>query len=241
MEDPTLALSRGPADPRTERVEITVRGSHAAYRRPERGTVHATVGLEGQDAAAVHDGTARSAQALAESLRALHNPSNGPVTWWASDQLRTWAHRPWNKDGKQLPLVHHAQVDLQAKFSDFDALGQWLTRSLAVAGVTVQRIEWTLTEVRQREMVAEVRAAAVRDARERAQAYADALELGPVEVAAVADAGMLGQGLMPTGPEGPESFVRAAALDAGGGLAFTPQDVAVTAQVDAVFVAPERS
>lgn len=129
---------------------ITVRGSHAAYRRPERATVHVQVALEGPTAKAVHEGVARGAQALAEDLRSLHDPERGPVTWWASDQLQTWARRPWHDNGKQLPVVHHARVDLQAKFSDFEALSRWVTQSLGISGVTVQEIVWTLTEARQR-------------------------------------------------------------------------------------------
>lgn len=223
-------------DPATTGPRITVRGSHTAFRRPERATVHVRVGMEGPTPDAVHAATARSTAALTESLGALHDPQAGPVTWWSSDQLRTWAERPWNTEGKQLPLVHHAQADLQAKFADFAALSRWITESLAVSGVSVERIEWTLTEARRRELVGQVRAAAVRDARDRAQAYADALDLGPVRVRAIADAGMLGVGLAPTGGAEAQSFAR---MVVGGGaddLAFTPQDVGVSTEVDAVFV-----
>lgn len=222
-------------DPVTPGLQITVRGAHTAYQRPERATVHLRVGIEGPAADAVHAATARSASALTESLVSLHDPQVGPVTNWSSDQLRTWAQRPWNTEGKQLSLVHHAQVDLQATFADFTALSRWITQALAVTGVSVERIAWTLTEARQRELVGRVRTAAVHDARERAQAYADALDLGPVRVRAIADAGMLGHGPEPTGGPGPQSF---AGLAVGGvdDLAFTPQDVAVSTEVDAVFV-----
>ena len=213
---------------------ITVRGSHTEYRRPERATVQVRVGLEGPAPAAVHAAATRAATALTEDLRDLHDGDRGPVTWWSSDQLRTWAHRPWNQDGKLLPLVHHAQVELQAKFSDFDRLSDWLGVAMGVDGVSLQGIDWTLTEARKRDLVEQVRVAAVRDARDRAQAYADALGLGPVRVVALADAGMLGEGLAPTGGVGIASFARGAA--GGGELAFTPQDVAVSTQVDAVFV-----
>ena len=49
---------------------ITVRGSHTAYRRPERATVHAQVGLEGPVASAVHEATTSAATAVGESLHA---------------------------------------------------------------------------------------------------------------------------------------------------------------------------
>jgi len=221
-------------DPATP--QITVRGSHTAFRRPERATIHVRVGLEGPAADAVHAATTRSATTLTDGLGPLLDPQAGPVTWWSSDQLRTWAQRPWNTEGKQLPLVHHAQVDVRAKFADFAALSRWITQAMGASGVSVNRIEWTLTEARQREMVGQVREAAVRDAQDRAQAYADALDLGPVRVRAIADAGMLGNGLDPTGGGGGQSYARLAVAGGGDDLVFTPQDVAVSTEVDAVFV-----
>ena len=217
--------------------QITVRGSSTARHRPELATVQVRVGLEGAAPDEVHADATRSQAALTETLEPLHDPQDGPVTWWASDQVRTWAERPWRADGPPLPLVHHAQVDLQATFADFAVLSRWITGAMTVPGVSVDRIAWALTEDRRRALVDEVRTAAVRDARERAQAYADALDLGPVRVRALADAGMLG--LAPqAGQSGTEMamYARGADLGGGGDLAFTPQDVAVTTEVDAVFV-----
>jgi uncharacterized protein YggE len=216
-----------------ERVEITVRGEHTAFLRPERATVHAEIGLEGPSGAAVYDGAVGSARRVTDAVTALHDPEAGPVTWWSSDQVRTWARRPWNQEGKQLPLVHHAQLTLQVKFRDFARMSAWLGEVTPVPGFRVGRIEWALTAARQESTTREVRVAAVRQAAEKAQAYADALGLGPVHPVALADAGMLGDGLEPR-HEGAAMFSRAAAAG-GGDVEFVPQDVAVVARVDARF------
>jgi len=216
-------------------VQITVRGSYTAYAPPERGTVHARVGIEGPAAENVYAHAARAAQELGGDIGNLHDPTAGPVTWWSSGQLRTWAHRPWNQDGKQLPLVHHAEVTFAVKFSDFAQLSAFATRAVATTGVTVERIEWALTEARKASMTGDVRARAVRDARDKAQAYADALELGPVRVVALADAGMLGDGLHPSGDGGMRTFGRSAGAAGGADVQFVPDDISVAVQVDARF------
>ena len=180
-------------------VVITVRGSFSAFRPPERATAHVSLALEASTSEVAYAEAAQSASVISSSLTELHNPDGGPVTWWSSDQIRTWAHRPWNNEGKQLPLVHRASVTFAAKFSDFDRLSAWIARTAAIKGATVKRIEWALTAAHRDQLTREVRASAVRDARDKAQSYADALSLGPAQVVALADAGMLDQGLNPTG------------------------------------------
>jgi uncharacterized protein YggE len=216
-----------------ERVEVTVRGEHTAFLAPERATVHATVHCEAPSADAAYAATADSARRLVDGITALHHPDAGPVTWWSSDQVRTWAQRPWNNQGKQLPVVHHAQVSLQVKFRDLARLGHWLGEVADVRGLSIEHVEWTLTAARQRSVLAEVRTAAVRDAHAKAQAYADALEAGPVHVVAIADSGMLGEGLATHGAS-PAAFSRAAKVG-GGEVELVPQDVSVHAEVDARF------
>jgi hypothetical protein len=219
--------------------EITVRGSFTAFETPERGTVHATIGYEGAAMEPVYSRVARDLDAVKASITTLGGNADGPVTWWSADQLRTWSRRPWNQDGKQLPLVHHASVDLEVKFRDFGALSRWVGQHIAdVEGFRVARVEWALTESRREALAKEVRTRAVRDAATRAQAYAEALGLGPLRPVAVADAGMLG-----ARPEsGPATaFMRAAAVGGSPDVELVPEHIQVSAEVDARFIADARS
>ncbi|MGJ6980701.1 SIMPL domain-containing protein [Aestuariimicrobium soli] len=215
-------------------ITITVRGEFVAHRQPERATVSVSVALEGSDPSSVFRGVAASGERLLASIRALHNPTAGPVTWFSTGRVRTWANRPWNKDGKQLALVHHAGQKVSAKFSDFDALSAWLAQAVEIKGVTVDDIDWALTEKARLELVREVRAQAVRQARDKAQEYADALELGSVRVVQIADSGMLDQGLQPQMAQA-MAYSRGAAGGGGSNLQLVPEDVSVEASVDARF------
>jgi hypothetical protein len=216
--------------------EITVRGSFAAFEPPERGTVHATIAFEGPAMEPVYDRVARDLEAVKESIGPLHSPDHGPVTWWSAQQLRTWSTRPWNKDGKQLPPVHHASVGIDVKFRDFTALSRWVGEHVTnTAGFRVAHVEWALTEKRQDDLRRQVRTRAVEDAVRRAQQYADALGLGEIRPVAIADAGMLGT--RPDGGQG-ATFLRAAAAPGGGApdIELVPEDIEVSAEVDARFV-----
>ncbi|HET8583888.1 MAG TPA: SIMPL domain-containing protein [Jatrophihabitans sp.] len=218
-------------------VVITVRGSYQSSQPPERATVHLSVQLEGREKAAVHTETRQVAAHVTGSIEPLFDREHGPVTWWASDQLRTDAYRPFNKDGKQLPPVYRAAIPFRVKFSDFGALGEWLTDISERDGVSVERIEWALTEKRRLALRDEARAAAVEDATRKAGAYATALGLGPVRPIALADPGMLGDNIDATRSGVMYQASRAAALAGGPAIEFVPQDVDIVAEVDARFVA----
>jgi uncharacterized protein YggE len=220
--------------------EFTVRGSHAAFQRPERGTVRVTLGFEGPQLKPVHERVVHDLESVQRSVKALHDPEHGPVTWWSTKHVRTWADRPWNQDGKQLPLVHHASVGLEVKFRDFAALSTWIGSHVAsTQGFSLDGVVWALTENRRRDLERSVRTRAVQDAARRAQEYADALGLGPVRPVAVADAGMLSTGLSPMGGgAAPYQRMSAMAKDSGGSteMELAPDDIEVAVEVDARFV-----
>lgn len=218
--------------------EITVRGSFSSFQAPERGTVHATIGFEGAAMQPVYEQVAQTLETVKASITALHNPSAGPVTWWSAQHLRTWSRRPWNKDGVQLPLVHHAAVDLEVKFSDFSALSRWVgEHTVDTEGFRVSRIEWALTAKRRDELRKHARTEAVRDAVTRAQHYADALGIGPIRSVAVADAGMLGPGLHPETVANASYMRVGSAAGEAPDVELVPEHIEVSAQVDARFAA----
>jgi uncharacterized protein YggE len=220
--------------------EITVRGSFASSQPPERGTVHASISYEGPSMEPVYTRVARDLDVVQTSVKELKNGDAAAVTWWSAERLRTWSTRPWNQDGKQLPLVHHASVGIEVKFRDFAALSAWVGEHVTnTDGFHVTNIKWALTVKRRDELIRQVRKRAVHDAIERAQLYADALELGKISPVAIADAGMLVANLRPDVGYGQVRTVARAGLGQAGhgsGVELVPEDVEVAASVDARFV-----
>jgi len=217
-------------------IEITVRGSFSAFEAPERGTVHASITYEGPAMEPVYGRVARDLEAVRASISPLTGGEDGPVTWWSAEQLRTWSNRPWNSDGKQLPLVHHARVGIEVKFRDFGVLSRWAGEHVAnTEGFRVSQVAWALTSQRHDELLRQVRTAAVHDAVTRAQQYADALGLSGVRPVAVADAGMLGVELHLDGRPA-ATFLRAAgSAGTGPDVELAPEEIEVSAAVDARF------
>jgi uncharacterized protein YggE len=218
--------------------EITVRGAFSAFEPPERGTVHATIAYEGPSMEPVYDHVARDLEAVKTSVARLKK-DKGPVTWWSAQQLRTWSNRPWNQDGEQLPLVHHASVGVEVKFRDFTALSRWVGEHVAnTEGFRISHVEWALTSKRRNDLAQKAQTRAVRDAATRAQQYADALGLGKVTPIAIADAGMLGASLHPDGGHG-AAYLRSGVMASVGGhdVELLPEDIEVSAAVDARFAA----
>jgi hypothetical protein len=218
--------------------DITVRGRFSAFQAPERGTVHATIAYEGPTMEPVYDQVARDLDAVKATITSLKTGDHGPVTWWSAEQLRTWSTRPWNQDGLQLPLVHHASVEIEVKFRDFASLSRWVGDHAAnTEGLRVSHVEWALTSKRERELQRQARTRAVEDAVIRAQQYADALGLGKIRPVAIADAGMLGANLHPQ--EGGGAYMRAnvgVGSSAAPEVELIPEDIEVSATVDARFV-----
>lgn len=214
---------------------ITVEGRFEHHHPAERGTVTLTVGFEGPTRESVVQRTTQTHTALVAEVRSLHVPTAGPVTWWSADRLRAWSTRPWNKDGKQLPPVHHCAVSLEVKFSDLERLAAWVERVAELDGVTVGGIEWALTVATRARLVADARERSVQDAVAKATSYATSLGLTQVRPVALAEPGMLGDHAAPTSSY-VGSAMRRASAD-GPELELKPADVTIEARVHARFAA----
>ncbi|MBO1740831.1 SIMPL domain-containing protein [Leifsonia sp. TF02-11] len=215
---------------------ITVQGEYELTHPAERGIVRLTVGYEGEQRDEALALTTQRHTSLVAELRELHNPQSGPVTSWASDQLRVWGDRPWNQDGRRLAPVYHAEVGIEATFSEPAALSDWLSVVSMLDGVAIQGVIWTLTEAKRQSITQEARRRAVENAVAKATVYATSLGLSSVRPLALSDPGMLGDGPAPGQPV--PLAARAMSADFGGAtLALKPEDITVAVQVHARFAA----
>ena len=219
---------------------ITVQGEHSAWYPAERATVRANVHAFG----AKREPVFQRALAAAETIRGMIEPhvdrDAGPVTWWASDRVSVWSERPWNNEGKQLPLVYHASVDVTAKFKDFDALSRFVEEAAVIADVSIGWVTWDLTEATKTAANTEVRSRAVKDAVAKASVFAQAVGLGKVTATAIADPGMLGDQSAAGGGYPAPAMMRAgkfASDSTGPQLQLKPEEIAITSTVDARFTA----
>lgn len=215
---------------------ITVRGESESRIAPERAIAHVTASVDGPVRGSVVEQIASLAQPVRADLQARKDA--GGIVDWASQRVSVWSDRPWNNEGRQLDLVHHASVELTATFTDVLALSDWLNAIATTDGWQVGAVEWQLTPETRATVEREVAIAAVSVAVERATAYATAIGKTTVTPVQIADLGLLTGG----SPErhAPRMLATAAMMDAAGSgpaVEFRPDDIVVTAAVEARFEA----
>ena len=216
-------------------MDITVVGTARASLFPERATLHLTLGHEGGDKEAVLRETTSLVQAFSAYVDELEHAQPSPTTWSAVLPIRTRTWRPWSDKGQVLPLRHAAASDVQVKYRDFRALAGTVDAWGAMAGVTVQRVEWALTEATRTAQEAEVLRRAVADARSRAATMAQAAGQGEVRWLELADPGLLQAGTRATGAEYATASFRTGQADGGGGADVAPEDISWQVEVHARF------
>ena len=160
-------------------VIITVRGESERRVAPERAVAHVTTTADGPERGAVVERIAALAEPVRTDLDA--RKSAGRIADWSSQRVSVWADRPWNNEGRQLDLVHHASVELTATFTDVLALSDWLNEIAATEGLQVGTVEWQLTPETRARVEREVATDAVAVAVARARAYAGAIDRSAVE------------------------------------------------------------
>lgn len=218
-------------------VTITVRGEHEIRVAPEEAVAHLSVRAEGPEREAVVERIAGLAAPLREDLET--RKVEGTLREWSSRRVSVWANRPWNNEGKQLALVHYASLEITATFTDFASLSWWISEVAERDGVQVDTVEWRLTSATTKALEADVAAQAVQVAVERATAYAGAIGLAALTPLEIADLGLLTG--TPDQPSPAPKMLRAmamGAMDAGGAgpaVELQPEDITVTAAVEARF------
>ncbi|BDZ56027.1 SIMPL domain-containing protein [Agromyces marinus] len=212
---------------------ISVTGRADEHVEPELGVLRLTVAASGQDREHVLAQVGSAHEQVLSDLRGLD--AAGSLESWSAGSLRVWSHRPWNAEGRRLPLVHEAAAEVEASFRDLDALGAWAGPAAWAESVTLEGIEWRLTEATRSRVHESAQRRAVADAVRKAGVYAEALGLAAPVPVEIADHGMPGE--RPVQRNHRQAPVRAMAMaDAAAPAAeFAPAKLVVEAAVDARF------
>ncbi|MCZ4300755.1 SIMPL domain-containing protein [Microbacterium oxydans] len=217
-------------------VTVTVRGEHERRVAPERATIRVSVRSEGPERTVVVEHVMRLADPVRRSI--TERADAGSIVDWTSTRLSVRAERPWSNDGKRLAPVFYASVDFTATFAEASELSIWASDISPWDGVEVGAVEWHLTPETRTRVEQEVAAEAVGVAVTRAQAYAGALGLEQVTPIEIADAGLISKAQ--GSAEAPLMKARggiAFAADAGPVMEYEPDEIVISATVEARFLA----
>lgn len=214
---------------------IAVTGRAEERIAPELGAVTLSVGAQGAGRDDVVARTSTAHERLLAELRELE--ASGALDTWSAGQLRIWSYRPWNSEGRQLPLVHQANADVEVIFTDLSRLGEWVGEAATASDLTIGGVDWRLTDATRRRVQEAAQRGAVADAVTKARVYASALGLGEPTPVELADHGMLG--VQPLAAAAPKALMMRTAADGGGAptTEFAPAQLVIEASVDARFTA----
>jgi hypothetical protein len=217
---------------------ISVRGEFSARYPAERATVQIEVSFDGPERGVVFESATRAAESVRGTVAAPGGREVSPLTWSSAGAVTVWSDQPLNPKGKPLATLFHSRLALSTTFSDLPSLSRWIEAVMAIDGVSVGSIVWSLTAARSTAAVAEVRSRAVKDAVSKATVYAQSIGLGSVRAVAIADPGMLDD-LAAGAVIDPGSPAHSATVRTAGpaGMSLAPHDIEVIASVDARFVA----
>ncbi|MDQ0892742.1 SIMPL domain-containing protein [Agromyces ramosus] len=214
---------------------IAVRGNAEQRIEPELGAVSLSVGVSEAERNVAMSRTTEAHERLIAAVRELE--ASGALDSWSAGQLRVWAHRPWNAEGKQLPMVHQTSAEIEVVFTDLAKLGEWVSRVSIGNAVALGGIDWRLTDATRKRVQERAQRDAVADAVAKAAIYASALGLGAPTPVELADTGLLTAHPVPQGGGERMFAMRAVADTSGGGAEFTPAKLVIEASVDARFSA----
>lgn len=172
---------------------ITVTGLGERHLVAERATLTARIAIAHVDrAASIAQGTSVHAE-LAERVIALRG--SGAATWHSVDVLTTSARVWTDKDGRK-HRDHVTSGSVRVKLADLARVADTVA-DLSALGATVSTA-WDLTERTRLEVTRELRVAAVRDARAKADDFAAALGTTVSRVLAIRES----QPVVPQGVRG---------------------------------------
>ncbi len=217
---------------------ITVQGSARSEVPPEQAVLRFTITADGPERTLVVAAVTTALNDVSSLISARH-ADDGPVSQWSADRVSVASHRPWTNDGTPAALVHQASAAGSATISRVDAVAELVDALAAHDLVTIDSLEWSLTDARLEREQRDVRTRAVADARAKAEVLAESVGLGSLTPLALADPGMLdgsGGGAMPL-PRMEHAKTMAATPHGDAGFALRTEAIVIEVAVDARFSA----
>lgn len=219
-----------------ECMEITVRAAAQGRRVPEIAVLTVRASSESHDQQQASSAAHQLMRTLSEQLRAIQAERPEIVDRLVITSVGTRSWRPWNNEGKQLPLRHESAGRVQVALTDFELIAQLTQQWSSIEGLNLDAPQWELGDDSQRELEATVTIDAVKLCRQRATVMATASGFTTVTPLQVADTGLLERPR--AGADFAAPMAMAARGSAGGqdeGYDLSPRDIEVRVQVEARF------
>ena len=200
---------------------VTVRGSALAAVAPDRAELCLALTHLAPDAASALDEISSRSQRLEQILIALGFSSDD----WATDGVQIAEEYQWQKESNVL-IGHRATTALTVTVRSAELVSKIVRDGVTTAGASVRSLAWRVDA--DNPARAALLGAAARDARVRAAAYVDALDLRLGEVEVISEAPIAAE--PPQQPQ-PRMAMAAKMSDGGAELSLNGGRVELNAEV----------
>jgi len=222
---------------------INVQGKAKLYQLAERAKLDLEVSSSDYEQATASTNVVAAVSSLQNQLdeQCTRDASTGeisataPVSFYSIGSLTTSADDEYDEDhhNKTGKRIYRARSSVDVRFRDFGTLGEMVVVFATTPFVSLQGIEWKLTEEKQAALEDDAKLAALRNAIKRAAAYADVIGRPNVAPVKIDDTHfMYAEGrVMQTA----RKVASNASYGIGVGLDFEPQLVEVNATLEVEF------
>ena len=221
-------------------LEIKLTGNSVISRPAERAVLSVDVSSEGTSRETVSNDVTVTSNNLVKIFRELalkdedgNATSDAPVTVFSTPSLQTRSWIPTssrNNETVQLPRRFQASSSLKVIFRDFEKLGEISDMLFKMPHTDVAETEYILTDKTQEGLGSESRKAALRDAIQRAQDYAEVVGKKVVAVE------ITDQGYTSGGRTKQTARRSNYSSSPGVGLSVEPEDVQLKSSVTVKFI-----
>lgn len=227
-------------------LSVTVTGSSSISRQAERGVLTVSAKAEGPEKELVSQEVTSASNELHQMFTALSPKTevgaataDAPVTVFSSTMLRTGYFDQNDRKSETKTRVHTATSSYSVIFRNFAKLGEVVGKLMTHPHVSIDRVEWKLTDVTIKSLHSESRTLAMQNAIEKAEDYARVVERKVVP-REIDDSGH-GNQVMAMQQQAQQMARSATSYGSGlgsghdGSVDMTPQDIRYTGHVTVKF------
>ncbi|CAI7613070.1 unnamed protein product [Penicillium pancosmium] len=160
-------------------LSVTVTGSSTITREAERGILRVSAKAEGPEKEPVSQAVTSASSELHRMFTELSPKTevgaataDAPITVFSSTMLRTWHFDLKESKSEKKTRVHNASSSYSVTFRNFAKLGEVIGQLMMHPHVSIDKVEWKLTDITIKSLHSESRKLAMQNAIEKANDYA---------------------------------------------------------------------
>jgi uncharacterized protein YggE len=225
MQTKTEVVSSGGLTPQKD--TLSVAGQGMVTTKPDQAELYIQIESKGKTAYEAQTRNREDADRVMETLtgKGVKDDDIETTQYWLDEE------REWQPDGRTIVKGYVLRHTLKVTTKDLEKAGELLDAAIRAGANGVERVSFTLSKERQKEVNAEALTAASNSAKEKARAITDALGVGLGRISAISESNV-----QYTPYDYHPTYAKAMDMaEAAPPTTIQPSDVTVSAYINLVF------